>query len=46
MGVLKKNQNTPRPSEHPPERGFSGAIDVDVILDTCITIEITICYHK
>ena len=22
------------------------SIDVDVILDTCITIEIVICYHK
>ena len=22
MGVLKKNQNTPRPSEHPPVMGF------------------------
>ena len=27
-------------------RGFSGGIDVDVILDTCSTIEIMICYHK
>ena len=28
------------------KREFSGGIDVDVILDTCSTIEIMICYHK
>ena len=39
MGVLKKNQkknqNTPRPSEHPPVVGSKNhsGIDVDVILD-------------
>ena len=33
MGVLKKNQNTPRPSEHPPVMG--SIIDVDVVLGNC-----------
>ena len=38
MGVLKKNQkknqNTPRPSEHPPVVGSNNVgIDVDVILE-------------
>ena len=28
------------------KRGFSGGIDVDVILDICSTIERMICYHK
>ena len=37
MGVLKKNQNTPRPSEHSPVMGQKchSFIDVDVILGNC-----------
>ena len=35
MGVLKKNQNTPRPSENPP------VIDVDVILGNCTKLFVT-----
>ena len=40
MGVLKKNQNTPRPSEHPPVMG-SRCIDVDVILRNCTKLFVT-----
>ena len=45
MGVLKKNQkknqNTPRPSEHPPVVGSKNhsGIDVDVILDFFVNCE-------
>ena len=43
MGVLKKNRNTPRPSEHPRLWGQKchSCIDVDVILGNCIKKNVT-----
>ena len=45
MDVLNKNQNTPRPSGHPPVMGSKVAFmyrsDVDVILGNCTKLFVT-----
>ena len=44
MGILKKNRNTPRPSEHPPVIGSKVSfmyIDIDVILGNCTKLFVT-----
>ena len=45
MGVSMKNQNTPRPSEHPPVMVSKVLIhsckDVDVILGNCTKLFVT-----